>query len=454
MKSFSKAELDSTLNANGIPSVIAGTKWSVDAFKVNYNTVSWDSSLTTASGLMIVPKLPGCSFPIAVYAHGTILSKEQAPSRLQGIEPYIGLVMASAGYVCILPDYLGLGDGPGLHPYQHKHTEATAIIDFIRATKEHLPSLNFTHNNQLFITGYSQGGHAAMAAQEWIQNNLQSEMTVTASVPMSGAYSMSGVMADLMLSDSIYPEPAYLPYIVFGWNQIYNFFTEPSEILASPWDTILPPLFDGSQDFSSVGQIAPDVPKTIFRLEMVDSFIADPNFFFRVALRENDSYRFTPTSPTKMLYCKGDKSVPYQNALTALAYFDSVGCQNCEALDVDSTLDHQPCAQLAVIYAKGFFEQYAIHDSCEAMTLEEITQGWEIGYDFLGNNLVVNATGVNFTGGIISLYSITGTLLDKFMIKAGNGKQFISTSNLPSGAYIVQLQNGINPFGTKRFVKG
>ena len=453
LHTFSKHELDSTLDANGIPSAIAGTKWGVDAYKVIYNTVSFDSTATTASGLMIVPKLPGCSFPIAMYAHGTVLSKEQAPSRLQGIEPYIGLVISSSGYVSILPDYLGLGDGPGLHPYQHKHSEATAIIDFIRATKENLSSMNVTHNSQLFLTGYSQGGHAAMAAQEWIQNHLQGEMTVTASVPMSGAYDMSGTMADLMLLDSVYPEPAYLPYIVFGWNQIYHFFTNPSEILASPWDTVLPPLYDGTHDFGVVGQIAPSVPKTIFRPGQIDSFIIDPNYFFRVALRENDAYHFTPTAPTKMMYCKGDTRVPYLNALVAKAYFDSTGCVNCQEFDVDSTLDHQPCAQYAVLYAKGFFETFAIHDSCEAMTLEEITGGWEVGYDFLGDNLVINATTSNYKGGSINILTAEGKLVSSFKTKPGNGKQSFSMANLVAGLYIVQMEAAEKRFRVKKFVK-
>jgi hypothetical protein len=451
LRSYTKAELDSTLNAIGIPAAVVGTKWGVDTYKVLYNTVSWDSSATYASGLLIVPKLQGCTFPIAVYSHGTMTYKEDAPSRLNGSEPYIGLIMSSFGYVAVLPDYLGLGDGPGLHPYQHKQTEATCIVDIIRAAKEALPDLGVSQNNQLFLTGYSQGGHATMAAQELIQNQLGSEMTVTASAPLSGAYSMSGVMVDLLLSDNPYPEPAYLPYIVFGWNQIYHFFDNPSEILASPWDTLLPPLYDGTHNFGEINSTAPIVPKTIFKQTQIDSFINDSNYFFRVALRANDSYKFVPTAPTYMMYCRGDSRVPFQNAVTAIEYFNANGCQNCDTLDVNPALDHMDCAQYAVLNVKQFFEGFAIHDSCEAMSYAELIGGWDIGIDWVNQNLVVNIASTTLLPTLLELYNVAGEKVGTFQLQNKENQQF-SIENLPAGMYVAQVSGSNKTYKVKKFI--
>lgn len=451
IRSYSKAELDSTLNSVGIPASIVGTKWGIDTYKVLYNTVSWDSTATYASGLLVVPRLPGCSFPIAMYAHGTMTYKDDAPSRIAGMEAYIGLIISSFGYVSILPDYLGMGDGPGLHPYQHKHTEATCIVDLIRATKEALPDLNISHNNQLFLTGYSQGGHAAMAAQELIQNHLSNEMTVTASAPLSGAYSLSGVMADLLLLDDVYPEPAYLPYLVFGWNQIYHFYDNPSEILASPWDTLLPPLYDGNHNFGEINSIAPAVPKTIFKQTQIDSFINDSNYFFRVALRDNDSYQFVPTSPTYMMFCRSDTRVPFENAVTAIEYFNANGCQNCDTLDVNPALDHMDCAQFAVLNVKQFFEGLAIHDSCAAMSYEESVGGWEIGVDWIYNQLVVNMAGKISEPAQLSVFSVTGDLVARFEVNFKD-QQFFAIENIGAGVYIAQLSSKEKLFRVKKFV--
>ena len=451
LRSYTKVELDSTLNSIGIPAAVVGTKWGVDTYKVLYNTVSWDSSETYASGLLVVPRLQGCSFPMAVYSHGTITFKDDAPSRVRGAEPYIGLIMSSFGYVSVLPDYLGLGDGPGLHPYQHKQTEATCIVDIIRAAKEALPDLGVSQNNQLFLTGYSQGGHATMAAQELIQNKLGNELTVTASAPLSGAYSMSGVMVNLLLSDNPYPEPAYLPYIVFGWNQIYNFFTNPSEILASPWDTLLPPLYDGTHNFGEINSIAPIVPKTIFKQSQIDSFINDSNYFFRVALRENDSYKFVPTAPTYMMYCRGDSRVPFQNAVTAIEYFNSNGCQNCDTLDVNPALDHTDCAQFAVLNVKQFFETFAIHDSCEAMSYSELTGGWEIGVDWLSQKLVVHIASSTLAPSLLEIMNIEGKKVASFNLEKSENHQF-SIENLASGIYFAQVSGSNKIYKVKKFL--
>lgn len=409
--SYTKPQLDSMLDANGIPAGIIGTKYGISAYKVLYNTVSWDSSATFASGLMVVPQTDGCPVPMGVYAHGTIFPKDQAPSRMAGLEPFIGIILGSVGYVAILPDYLGLGDGPGLHPYQHKHTEATSIVDMARAAREQFGEIGINYNNQLFITGYSQGGHAAMAAMELIESKLSNEFQIGACAPMSGAYSLSGVMKDVMLSDDEYPEPSYLPYIVFGWNQIYQLFNNPSEVLASPYDSLLPPFFNGISTSTEINTVAPSVPKTIFRPAQIDSFQNDPNYPFRIALADNDVYKFKPQAPLRMFYCKSDSHVSFLNAIVAQAYFDSVGCQNCSYFDVDSTLDHVDCAQIAVLYAKNFFEPFVIRDSCYYISsITETYHTQKINAFWNGIDIVIEPVNASLSGHL-RIFDLAGRLI-------------------------------------------
>ena len=56
-----------------------GNMYDVDAYKIIYNTVSFDSTPTTASGLFCVPKNVFCQFPIISYQHGTMTKKSDAP---------------------------------------------------------------------------------------------------------------------------------------------------------------------------------------------------------------------------------------------------------------------------------------------------------------------------------------------------------------------------------------
>ena len=149
--------------------------YSVDTYKIVYETTDVDGSATIASGAFCIPVSPECQgFPIAVYEHGTSLRKVDVPSEdIQ--ETYIGRIFAAGGYQVVMPDYLGMGESPGLHPYCHGESEATATLDMIRAVREaqllgEIPGME-PDNGELFLTGYSQGGHAAMATHKYIEEN-------------------------------------------------------------------------------------------------------------------------------------------------------------------------------------------------------------------------------------------------------------------------------------------
>lgn len=358
-RSFTPHEVDSVItHAVGISGVFPIT-YGAKAYKIIYNTVGGDSSPIIASGLMIVPDGAPCKVPMISYQHGTVTKKSDVPSRFQG-EWFIALAAAAKGYVGLMPDYLGLGDGPGLHPYQHAQSEATCVIDLIRAAKEVVDTLGAPLNEQLFLMGYSQGGHATMAAHQMIQEKFDNTMHVTASAPMSGAYDMSGVMADVMSSDSVYPSPYYLPYLLLGFNSVYHLYTNNSDVFALPYDTIIPPLFDGLHSGGQIESHMPNVPKLIMQANQIDSFINYPQTnFFRVKLRESDTYNWTPNSPVRMYYCQGDHSVPYTNALVAYQHFIQNGATMVDTVDVSPTLDHYPCAQFAILSAVYWFDSLA-----------------------------------------------------------------------------------------------
>lgn len=355
-KSFTAHEVDSVLTAaTGISGVFPVT-YGAKAYKVIYNTVAGDSTPTTASGLMIIPVGAPCKAPMMSYQHGTTPEREQVPSRFKG-EWFIALAGAAKGVVSLMPDYLGMGDGPGFHPYQQAQGAATCVIDLIRAAKEVVDTLGAPVNEQLFLFGYSQGGHATMAAHQMIQEKFDNTMHVTASAPMSGAYDMSGVMANLMMSNNPYPAPYYLPYVLFGFNSVYHMFTNPEDIFVAPYDSLLPPLYDGYHSGGQIDNVMPQVPKLVMQQNQIDSFQNYPQTnFFRVKLRENDTYNWTPNSPVRMYYCMGDQSVPYQNAQVAYQHFIQNGSTTVDTVNVSATLDHGPCAQLAILGGVTWFE--------------------------------------------------------------------------------------------------
>lgn len=355
--SLNRTQLDSFYNKNGIPPFLLGLDYGVKAYKIIYRTLNYDSTPTTASGLIMIPESPEyCKLPISSYQHGTTVRKKDVPSRLSGNEKLITMAMASAGMVSCMPDYLGMGDGPGYHPYQNARTEAFSVIDIIRAAKEFCDTMKLGCSDQLFLVGYSQGGHATMAAHKMIQEQLSSEMKVTASAPMSGAYDMSGVQTVQLLKDTPYASPYYLPYLIFGNNPIYHFFTNASEILRAPYDTTLPPLMNGVANSNAINAKMNDTVKLIFRQDMLDSFNANPNHFFKVFLRDNDVYQWVPQSPMRMYYCTLDENVPYENTVVAYNYFKANGATQVDTVN-SGALYHTPCAEPSLIRAKTWFDE-------------------------------------------------------------------------------------------------
>ncbi|MCB0763543.1 MAG: hypothetical protein KDB84_02480 [Flavobacteriales bacterium] len=355
---------------------VGGAEYPVEVHRLVYNTVDAHGAPTLASGAIVVPVQNACYHALAAYMHGTILNREDVPSRLSG-EIIVGYFLGSAGYVAVLPDYLGLGDGPGRHPYVHARSEATACVDMLRAAREYCDQHGTLLNGQLFLAGYSQGGHACMATHKYIQEEVGGEFTVTASAPCSGPYDVSGVQAEVMVSPDPYPAPYYLPYVIFSYGYVYpDLYSDISEVFKEPWATTLPPLFQGNNGSGAVDAVMPDVPSTILQDSVLQNFSTMPDHRMRVALRENDLYDWAPLAPVKMIYCQGDNHVFYRNSIVALDAMQANGAQQVSTMDLGG-LDHGDCAYPALLQAKAMFD--AMQGDCTWNGIDDLAvMDWSV----------------------------------------------------------------------------
>ena len=340
--------------------------YSVDTYKIIYNTTDVDGTPTIASGAFCVPVSPDCQgFPVAVYEHGTSLRKIDVPSE-DVSETYIGRIFAAGGYQVVMPDYLGMGESPGLHPYCHGESEATATLDMIRAIREAQSSGEISgmepDNGELFITGYSQGGHAAMATHKYIEdNNLLEEFNVLASAPCSGPYEITGAMADTILAAS-YSNPGYIVYIVAAYQRVYgNLYTSYSDILKSPYDEIVEPYFNGNNYTLNMGSLNDQLPQEIQAFvedSVLENFLeasSGQNHPIWQAMAANDNHDWLPTRPVKMYYCTGDEQVSFQNALAAEAAMLANGAVDVEAVYKGDGM-HNDCVLPSLTDAFNWFE--------------------------------------------------------------------------------------------------
>jgi hypothetical protein len=388
-------DVQAILNSFGIPSTVIAPEFELDYYKVSYTTPNARGNGTTvATGALVVPTGVTCPVPLVSYQHGTTTTKTSVPSYQGGSEYKIGvLASAVSGVICAMPDYLGLGDEPGFHPYINSRTEASATIDMMRVARELKDTLGFNLNGQVLLFGYSQGGHSTMAAFKEIETNLSNEFTVTACAPMSGPYDVSGVQAATITDPKPYATPAYLPYVIMGAQEAEgNVYTNLSEIFRSPYDSLLPIYFDGINSTGWINNQLPDTPSHMLDTTFFNNYLSDPNHFGRVLLREQDLYSWVPQAPLAMYYCEGDEQVFYRNSEVALDTMLALGALNVSATELGVTLDHTDCAPLAILSAFAFFEMHM--DLSGGMTLTDA---------------IVDASGATTMDGSITLTANNGT---------------------------------------------
>ena len=352
---FSKDSIKSIWKSKHIPKSIAKVKNGVTIYRVSYYTKWIDGTKIKATGSFFLPDNSRQN-PLLVYNHGTRI-KKGAPKILGG-ENIMCLIFSSDGYYTISPDYIGLGEGEKSHLYCNVNTEASAGIDFILATKELFNELNLAAYKQLFISGYSQGGHSAMAIHKTIEEEYDDQIKITASCPMSGPYNIAGEQEKIMYKS--YNSSSYLPYLIIGLNKAYNIWDEASlyKIFIPPYDTLIPQLFDGKHSLNKINKLLPKVPIDMIIPEIRDQYDNNNAFILKELLKKNDVSNWKPNAPIQMCYCKGDQEVPFQNALVTKKNMDILGAENVKTKCASKRYGHNKCAGVSTIYAKWYFDSF------------------------------------------------------------------------------------------------
>jgi|WetSurMetagenome_2_1015567.scaffolds.fasta_scaffold53830_2 hypothetical protein len=323
-------------------------KSEIVALKTVYSTTDIKGDTTKASGLMLIPKVPKPeNLPFVVYEHGSTFPRHMIPSELTCQADYAAY-FASSNYITIAPDYLGLGENPGLHPYMHAITEATATIDMIRAARRYFKdSLNTVIRNDIYLTGYSQGGHVAMATHKYIEeNNLTDEFPIKASAPCSGPYSLSGVMWESILysKEIMYCDPEVLINTIIAYQYIYgNLYKHTSDYFKEPYDSIVDSYIESDRGFELNNYFPLDLNNFMHDSVFVNC-MNNPDHPLLKDLRKNDVYNWKPEASVKMYYTTADEMVPYQNAIIAQSEMKKNGAKDAEAIEVSTTLKHDPAS--------------------------------------------------------------------------------------------------------------
>lgn len=422
-------------------------KYGADLYRVTYETPDINGVKDTASGLFVYPAPEEVTeinvYPSLIYQHGTVGDRNDVPSQLNG-GYQLALFWASVGYATSAADFLGLGTSRGFHPYVHARTEATAAIDFHLAIKQVASEQDFLLNEQLFVTGYSQGGHAAAAAQKMIQEDYVGQLEVTAAAPMSGPYSISGIMRDLMLDDDqAYFFVGYAPYSVMSYNLEYEIFQDLNQVFKAPVAALAQQFFDEEIDLWEMNEMLIEwleenhgisAPRFMFQDSIIMQVENDLNHPINEALRDNDLINWAPEAPTRIYYCTADDQVPFMNSVVAQDSMLASGATDLQAIDVASNEDHGGCVTPAVTAAFIFFN-----------SLQNVSTG--VFYDALNSNLkfrispnpASDQVHILFENSAPDFERIELINLEGRLLKSSTQETTIQTSDLPKGIYFVRL---------------
>ncbi len=352
IQTYSKADLTSLLKLLGVNLT---PQYGARIHKVVYETVSPWGARTQASGILALPDPPVGKLPLASYQHGTIAARDEAPSASPMGERYIAAAFASVGYAVVMADYLGLGDSSSIHPYHHARSEATAAVDLLRASRTYGSTNQIALNGQLFLFGYSQGGHATAALHRELEEYHQGEFAITASAPMAGAYDLSGTTTEDFLDGSAAPNPYYFAILLAAYQDVYQIAGSLAELLIPPYDKTLPPLLDGQHTGSEINDAMPSNPVQILRPEVLAAFKQSTDHPLRQALRENDLLQWAPQAPTRLYHCGGDRDVAPANSQVALQHFQANGSTNVTLVVPSATADHGGCVLPSLLLALDWF---------------------------------------------------------------------------------------------------
>jgi len=358
------------------------------AVKLTYTTTTPDGKEVEASGILVIPEASdalkarfGGVYPISVVVdnHGTIFKDDEAPSNTEISDNLPNLKTAvlftgAAGFATVMPDYLGYGASKGeTHPYIMK-SSAKASIDMLNAAVKYLKDNNYTFTNDVYLTGYSEGGYVAMEMAKEMQDNTT--YNIKAAAPMAGPYDIENLAVYDLNDSHKMVFPAFLAFIADSYSKIYNY--DISEIVNKPevftnynlfggdYDTVaihyylgLTDLAHGDYGFYS------HYPHDLFKKEFLDDFASNQENPFRVKLKENNNFAWVPKFPVNIVNCVDDEIIPYVIAQEANATMNAMGAPAVSLTAIPSSMIepasqekpfvHQRCAPVAYGAAVRFF---------------------------------------------------------------------------------------------------
>jgi pimeloyl-ACP methyl ester carboxylesterase len=261
----------------------------------------------------------------------------------------LAAMYAAQGYTVVATDYLGFAQSTyAYHPYLHADSEASSVIDSIRAARNAAAAVNAKLSGKVMLTGYSQGGHSSMAAHRAAERDNAAEINVVAGAHLAGPYNLSG---SLKLTNVIAGYQFFVPYLITSWQKVYGgIYANVSTVFKAPYAPYIEYLLPNpTLTYTTLvttgalpginGETPTQARDLMFQAAYITDTQTNANSALYLTAKKNDLLGWSPKAKTLLCGGAGDPTVPPAvHQAVAKADFDSRNLTNVTSVDVDATI--------------------------------------------------------------------------------------------------------------------
>lgn len=369
---FVKNKIPADLLSKTLSPVQNGLNAPVDRivyYRIDYHTVDHKGLPVISSGLLALPANAAGGLKLVSYQHGTIFEDRDAPSRLDSCSEAeaVASVFVLNGFAAAMADYVGLGERGGFHPYFHAESAAADCDNFLKAVREFLAwRALYPAGGRVYIAGFSQGGHAALALQRRLESPGVSEsgLLPAASAVIGGACDPGLVMRSWLIKSNAL-SGAVMGRILESYRIIYSIEdnSRPS-IFRPPYDKIL-------NDIALSGNTIEKTMKLPARLKelLTDDFVTNINSLsgsediFIKKLDENQVYKnWRAAAPVNFYHGGSDSVIPFILSEIACRRMKANGAK-AAVINAGAAADHADSIIPSCLMARDWFASINLIDN-------------------------------------------------------------------------------------------
>ncbi|MEV7618236.1 alpha/beta hydrolase [Streptomyces sp. NPDC089799] len=351
---LSRDEVAAELASYGVDT--ATVRHGITAYRLTYATVDPRGRRTTATGLLVLPTGGPARPDLVSDTHGTVATRDDAPSGGAGYNRVIPYLHASAGRAVSAPDYLGLGGGPGPHPYMDTASSVTASVDMLKAARTAAHRLGRPVSRDVYATGFSQGGQVAMAVGRELSRGRDG-LRLRALAPIAGPYDLTGTEIPAITDGRVAPATGvfYLSYFLTAQNRLHPLYKDPAEVFRAPYAQTVEGLFDGNHSYEEIVQGLPQTPGELLTPAWAEN-IRHPRGALLTAMKANDdACDWKPAVPVRLYTGAADTDVPIGNSRACAADLARHGVR-AKVVDQGADADHTATALRSAPQAVRWFD--------------------------------------------------------------------------------------------------